>query len=1093
MKIGKYEVMETIRQGAVCLHRAAGSNNKIPVALKTFHCNGVDPQLVSKFRRDVKARATLLHPNIAHIVHVGEENNVLHIATEWLEGEDLEKFFQRKGSLTFEAKLEYVLKTLEGMAFAHDNNAVHGDISPGNIFLTKQGYPKILDFGISRFWYSQFCEEESGEAHSPATPYRAPEQISDGVLDARSDVYSLGVIVSQFLTGSVPSWTAQASSEMSVVQSGTPESLAQIIHKATAKDPSARFRNAAEFLSAFRKFLFDMNRQRTKTSIQIRKDCQLISKLLAELNPDLESDQVRDRLKKSAISPDLLEQIRKDPSAQFALKMDYLELHRLCNDLDKTGAALADIVKKTHGADTADLPKAPSSEKINPEASQHRSRSAGFRTSKQSPAKEPGYSMEQLKPLSQEKQSEEPSSSGSKPDARKQKVQSFLNKLDAAIAKEDFETTIRLLEEFQKEPSLQESEKLAIAAAKNSVAETLVRKETPYQQVEATITQLSFAIKLRDVGRIPKLMDDLKHREIDLTRQYPSSESVSRLIERSQKCRRQGTGLILQVAFRGAIINKDVKKATETLLKIELLSAEDPAYAPLVPKLRGDFTKLKNSLSCVEQTASSGDKEKPPGEKRQISKPEPVDSNEQSAAVEERAKKAEGDAPEKTKVDLKALRKRVSNLYVEDPEKCFAFLDTMNADLIEDPVIRTYQQKAVQAWKERSSGIFAEKPSKRSGAIAQAKDVICPVCSMPNPTSNASCSQCSAKLIREPKPQVQKSAIAPDASPYAVEAGSQLMPRVPESEAAQPPIFQRSARQGVAKYYTAAAFGCLCLIVAGWWIANKPKDKIPETVEVKQEAPVQGAIGSAIVDEASQLLNGQKVVANLAPGSKVSIVENPASDLDAMVKIFYTDWPNKILNGTVKLRDLKYVSIDGNPDFTLKHLELKYPDLGSDPEKLRSYVQSTHEAITNLKSAKPGNDLLLKQARSYMQLARTVDREQPTARTDYENAKTYLSTLPDSLEDVAALKKQCEARLNPVPAAPKVSCAETLGRMEYKYNQAYTNYKNADFKGARQITDQMLRYKPAGCTSASEITSFRENQDKFQKLLEKLSRYGSNE
>lgn len=584
-------------------------------------------------------------------------------------------------------------------------------------------------------------------------------------------------------------------------------------------------------------------------------------------------------------------------------------------------------------------------------------------------SEKPEGSKRNTRPPFQEKRTSVSSGSRLASEAHNLKIQLFLRQFDDVIEKEDLNAAIRILEEFQADPLLKESEKQAIAAAKNRVLEAMSRKE---------------------------------------------------------------------------------------------------------------------------HAVNSEDKKKPLADGR-IGKSESGGRKEQSTGAEIGAKKAELNAPEKTRKGLKALRKRVADLYAEDPEKCFAFLDSLEWDLIEDPVISTYQQKAIEAWRERSSEIPSERAHNQPDSVSQAKDIVCPVCSMPNPLDSACCSQCRTRLQQAPKSAAERPEGESAAPSHEFAVGKRQRPRGQKPEVEDHPFLQRRTGQGRAKYYAAAVVGCLCLIAACWWAVGRYANRVPQKAEVRQNAPEAKAIGSGVVEETGRLLNESGGVENLVPGSEVMIMAIPAPDLDAMVKVTFRNSQSKTLNGTVKLGDLKYVFIDNDPDFTLKHLELRYPDLNSDPEKLKNYVQSTHDAIAQLASAKPSNELLLKQARGYLQLAQTVDKDSPAGRTNYERAKDYLNKLPDSFEDVAALRKQCDMQLNPIPAVPEASCAETLGKMEFRYNQAYKKYKNAEFEGARQITDQMLRFKPAGCVSASEINSYREKQGKFQSLREKLARYGSSE
>ena len=226
------------------------------VALKVLLSRFVgDEQFVERFRREAKAAAGLNHPNLVAIYDWGEIDGTYFIIMEYVEGETLKELVRRRDRLNGSEALDIGLGLLAAVGYAHRHGVVHRDIKAQNILLDRSGTAKVTDFGIARAGDSGMTEAGSilGTAQ-----YLAPEQARGEVVDERSDLYSVGVVLYEMLTGKVP-FTGDSAvtvalkhvnempAEPSVVVPGMPYTLNQIVMKALAKEPELRYQTAEDF------------------------------------------------------------------------------------------------------------------------------------------------------------------------------------------------------------------------------------------------------------------------------------------------------------------------------------------------------------------------------------------------------------------------------------------------------------------------------------------------------------------------------------------------------------------------------------------------------------------------------------------------------------------------------------------------------------------------------------------------------------------------------------------------------------------------------------------------------------------------------
>ncbi len=253
---GRYRIVRKLGAGGMAdVHLAEDQELGRRVAIKILndrHAN--DEQFVERFRREAKNAAALNHPNIVSIYDRGEAEDTYYIAMEYLDGRSLKELIVGHGPAPVKVAIEYARQILSALRFAHRHGIVHRDIKPHNVLVDREGRVKVTDFGIARAGTSQMTETGSivGTAQ-----YLSPEQARGGEVDQRSDLYSLGVVLYELLTGRTPfegdtpveiamkhlSTTPQPPSDL---RPDIPHELDLVVLRALAKDPEDRYQGAEE-------------------------------------------------------------------------------------------------------------------------------------------------------------------------------------------------------------------------------------------------------------------------------------------------------------------------------------------------------------------------------------------------------------------------------------------------------------------------------------------------------------------------------------------------------------------------------------------------------------------------------------------------------------------------------------------------------------------------------------------------------------------------------------------------------------------------------------------------------------------------------
>jgi tRNA A-37 threonylcarbamoyl transferase component Bud32 len=256
---GRYKLEAKLGSGGMStVYLARDTTLDRQVAVKVLHREMSEQEdQLQRFRQEARAVAKLSHPNVVAVIDAGEDGGHPYIVFEYVEGETLKQRINRVGALDAQEALAYAIEIARGLTVPHGRNMIHRDIKPQNVLIDAEGRAKLTDFGISR-QLEQDGMTATGRVLG-TTDYVAPEQAMGHPADQRSDVYSLGVVLYEMLTGQVPfSADSQVgvamkhvNEELPDVQQRRPElsaAAAMVVERATAKDPAERYQEVGEMI-----------------------------------------------------------------------------------------------------------------------------------------------------------------------------------------------------------------------------------------------------------------------------------------------------------------------------------------------------------------------------------------------------------------------------------------------------------------------------------------------------------------------------------------------------------------------------------------------------------------------------------------------------------------------------------------------------------------------------------------------------------------------------------------------------------------------------------------------------------------------------
>ena len=287
--IGKYKIIGILGRGGMgVVYRAVDSTLARHVAIKTL-TEGVAeyPEMLQRFYQEAEKTARLNHPNIVTIYDIGDQNGLPYIVMEYVEGESLDSLIRTHRSVPLITKLKVIEDMCSALGYAHRRNVIHRDVKPANVIVQPNGAPKLLDFGIARF---EKRERDVGLTRAGSVigtvPYMAPERLRNEPLDRRSDIFSTGVVLYQFLTGHLPFDGEEPVMVRRILQEKHPSlsshfpdglpALDVVVDCALAKDPADRYSTAEEMAAELASIAREIKRE------QLQKMLPQAERLIAQ-------------------------------------------------------------------------------------------------------------------------------------------------------------------------------------------------------------------------------------------------------------------------------------------------------------------------------------------------------------------------------------------------------------------------------------------------------------------------------------------------------------------------------------------------------------------------------------------------------------------------------------------------------------------------------------------------------------------------------------------------------------------------------------------------------------------------------------------
>ena len=265
---GRYVVEAVVGTGGMAVvYRAYDKIKKQTVAIKVLRPEyEQDEEFVRRFSREAEAASKVSHENIVNMLDVGTDGELRYIVMEYVDGQTLKNMIREQGRIHPDQALRMTIRILAAVDHAHRNGIVHRDIKPQNILVDRQGRVKVADFGIARLKASQttHLDSEGGASALGSVHYFSPEQARGELADEKSDLYSVGVVMYEMLTGQVPfdgetsvsvalKHVSEEPKSMRLYQGGISKALDEVVMRALCKDSAKRYQTAAEMAADLRK------------------------------------------------------------------------------------------------------------------------------------------------------------------------------------------------------------------------------------------------------------------------------------------------------------------------------------------------------------------------------------------------------------------------------------------------------------------------------------------------------------------------------------------------------------------------------------------------------------------------------------------------------------------------------------------------------------------------------------------------------------------------------------------------------------------------------------------------------------------------
>lgn len=318
---GRYQLEARIGGGGMAIVYKARDlilNRQVAVKVLRPHF-GTDEDFVNRFRREAQAVASLSHPNVVSVYDVGQDDDTHYMVMECVEGSTLKDLINAQGALPIEEAVRIAVQICDALDHAHQNKIIHRDIKPHNILIGKNGRVKVTDFGIARAVTSATITHTNsvlGSVH-----YFSPEQARGGLTAEKSDIYSLGIVLYEMLTGELPfSGDSPISVALKHLQEPLPEprtlnpdipqSLENVVLKALVKDPLLRYGSAREMLTDLETCLSPERRNEPKIEFPVDEEQ---TRVLPVITPEMleQANQERETLQRGRFAEEAEEEVPK--------------------------------------------------------------------------------------------------------------------------------------------------------------------------------------------------------------------------------------------------------------------------------------------------------------------------------------------------------------------------------------------------------------------------------------------------------------------------------------------------------------------------------------------------------------------------------------------------------------------------------------------------------------------------------------------------------------------------------------------------------------------------------------------------------------
>jgi len=318
----RYQIIKSIGEGGMAnVYLAYDTILDRNVAVKVLRGDlATDEKFVRRFQREALSASSLSHPNIVEVYDVGEDNNQYYIVMEYIEGKHLKELLKKRGKLTLSEVIDIMLQITDGMSVAHDAYIIHRDIKPQNIMIQENGVVKITDFGIAMAMNAtQLTQTNSvmGSVH-----YLPPEQANGKGSTLQSDIYSMGILMYELLTGKLP-YKGDNAVEIALKHlkeslpsikedlPDLPQSIENIIIRASSKNPKNRYADAREMHEDLLTCLDDSRKNEPKITLEYPENIDESSKSKKSISSKKEEKVLEKEIKKESGEEPIAKQITK--------------------------------------------------------------------------------------------------------------------------------------------------------------------------------------------------------------------------------------------------------------------------------------------------------------------------------------------------------------------------------------------------------------------------------------------------------------------------------------------------------------------------------------------------------------------------------------------------------------------------------------------------------------------------------------------------------------------------------------------------------------------------------------------------------------